>query len=81
MASGFFGESLTLVGKPAPPIPTTPAALILSKITSLVRSSNFIGVYSTSLNSPSFSIMIELHLPPVANVLGSIALTVPDTDE
>ena len=25
--------------------------------------------------------MIELHFPPVASVLGSIALTVPETDE
>ena len=25
--------------------------------------------------------IIELHLPPVASVLGSIALTVPETDE
>ena len=40
-----------------------------------------VGVYSTSLNSPSFSMMIELHFPPVASVLGSIALTVPETDE
>ena len=81
MPSGFFGLNLTLVGKPAPPIPTTPASLILCNTSSLESSSNFLGVYSTSLNSPSFSMMIELHFPPVASVLGSIALTVPETDE
>ena len=35
--SGFFGESLTYVGNPAPPMPTMPASLTQRMISSFVR--------------------------------------------
>ena len=80
--SAFFGESFTLVGNPAPPIPTMPASSIIFIISSLESSSGLpenIGAASSYI--PSFSTIMESTIPPVATSLFSIALTVPDTEE
>ena len=80
--SGSFGESLTWVGNPAPPIPTIPAFLTASRISSLEeRFQSIRGLYLTSSSRKSFSMMMLLTISPVTTRLGSIAFTVPDTDE
>ena len=76
-----MGESFTLVGNPAPPMPTTPASPMAFRISSFViSSSGFTGAYSTSAYSPSFSITMQFTFAPVGLKWGSIALTVPETD-
>ena len=80
IASGSFGANFTCVGNPAPPSPTIPASLIAAKTSSLdIWSEGFVS-YATSWNSPSFSITIELTFAPAGVILGSIALTVPETE-
>ena len=82
ISSTFFGESLTPVGKPAPPRPTIPEFLIISSISSLDKASTFslsVPKPSTALSSPSFSIIMQSTTLPLTSCLFSIPLTVPET--
>ena len=78
---GSFGDNFTCVGKPAPPLPTIPASFTLLIISSFVKAvTSASAMYYTFFLSFFFSITIEFTLSPTATRLGSIALTVPDTD-
>ena len=83
ISPSFLGLSFTCVGKPAPPIPTTPASLTSALISPASSSSIFLvcGSASTASYKPSFSTIIALTFIPVAVSLGSILFTVPETDE
>ena len=74
---GFFGANLTWVGKPAPPIPTIPASFIALRIDSFEPSQLNVSLVFSYLSS--FSITTQLTFVPLAIILGSIALTIPET--
>ena len=76
------GESLTCVGKHAPPIPTMPAeriSLTYSEGAGLCPSSS--SSEGALVYLPSLSITIQGSRLPGTVILGSTALTVPDTPE
>ena len=75
-------EILTWVGNVAPPMPTIPAFLTISIISSTLRRSGSAGATTSSLISSwkSLSMMTDMMLPPIEYGRGSTATTVPDTD-
>ena len=79
--STFLSEgmlSLTAVGKPAPPKPTSP--LLRTAVIRSERLSTFGGAMSGDRRcSPSLSMKIASTLPPSGIVILSIFLTVPET--
>ena len=57
----------TWVGNVAPPIPTMPAFLTISTISSTLRALGSAGAFTSSLSSSfmSFSMMTDVMLPPM----------------
>ena len=83
VSTGFAGFNFTNVGKPAPPIPTIPASLTISTISSGVRLSRSLFGFTDScrVSFPSDLITTDRHSPLVACLCTSIAVTVPLTEE
>ena len=79
------GLSLTWVGKVAPPRPTTPAALILSRMAALSSgmavTRSWLRSIAGSHSSPSTAISTCIMKLPARSWRGAMALTVPDTGE
>ena len=79
------GLSLTCAGKVAPPRPTTPAALIFSRMAALSSgmavTRSLLRSIAGSHSSPSTAISTCVTKLPARSLRGAMALTVPDTGE
>ena len=73
------GEILTWLGKPAPPMPMTPAILTRSTIAaSSARLQSMGGIGSAARSSPSASSTALKTVRPAGPIFGSMARMVPD---
>ena len=59
--NNFLGESLTPVGKPAPPIPTIPLSAIILIISSFERALTYLSTPKVSTHSSSKSLVTTIH--------------------
>ena len=79
------GESLTCVGKVAPPRPTTPPRRILSRMALLSAGISVTSVSVVSMpsshSSPSTAISMQVWGLPARSLRGPMDLTVPETEE